>query len=56
MKIKKIIIRLKQIEKIAKFQQKRLKDEKADKKRTILKQSLDLIGVQILNILDELGK
>lgn len=53
MEINKIIKRLEDIEKISKFQQKRLKS-KAFRKITILEQALDLIGFQILNILKEL--
>lgn len=54
MKINKIIKRLKDIEKIANFQQKRLKDKEAINKTITLKQALELIGFQILNILKDL--
>lgn len=52
MKIKKIILRLNQIEKIAKQQQRRLKDKNSHHKVLILRQSLDIIGVEFTKILE----
>lgn len=53
MKINKIISRLKDIEKVSKFQQKRLKSN-AFRKKTILKGALDVISFNLIKILDEL--
>jgi len=54
MKTKRILKRLEEIEKIAKFQQKRLKDKKAFKKLSSLKQSLEIICSHTLKILEDL--
>ena len=47
----KIIKELKQIENIARFQQKRFIDKKAFNRSLILKEALDFICIHILNIL-----